>query len=291
MSEKKVLIAIINYNQSEYIEDCLISVLCQSYNNKTVIIVDNNSSDFGESEFCKNIAEKYGVYFLQRDDRFLVKCLNEILERYNCDYVSFLAADDVLISNKIQKQVEYMDACNKDIAACFGDMVRINYKSEVIGINKRPRKELYEFQDVFTERVDLYAPTALYRYSSLKEVGFFNENHNIEDLSIYLKLTDFGFKLSYLPLVFVFYRIHDKNTHGKYKWMMQEKIKIWNSYDKNPLFKKGLMNIYLEHFSNFGSTNKLECLKLLPKVIRSPFNRLFLFGVLRFLFDYRFFRK
>ncbi|MCV5390005.1 hypothetical protein OFC62_35375, partial [Escherichia coli] len=49
--------------------------------------------------------------------------------------------------------------------------------------------------------------------------------------------------------------------------MMQEKIKILNDYKNEAFYKKALNFIYLEHFSNFGSTSKKDALRILPKVI------------------------
>ena len=83
------------------------------------------------------------------------------------------------------------------------------------------------------------------------------------------------------------YRVHDNNTHTRYKMMMQEKIKILNDYKNEAFYKKALHFIHLEHFSNFGSTSKKDALRLLPKVILSIKSKYLYIGLARLLFDWR----
>ena len=45
MTEPMVSIIILNYNGKDYVEECLDSVLSQTYKNMEVIVVDNASKD------------------------------------------------------------------------------------------------------------------------------------------------------------------------------------------------------------------------------------------------------
>ncbi|EBQ2874728.1 glycosyltransferase, partial [Salmonella enterica] len=49
----KVSIIIISYNHGQFIKDAIESVLCQTYKNIELVIVDNNSSD-NTSDILKN---------------------------------------------------------------------------------------------------------------------------------------------------------------------------------------------------------------------------------------------
>ncbi|EFC1462357.1 hypothetical protein FAD63_22860, partial [Escherichia coli] len=69
--------------------------------------------------------------------------------------------------------------------------------------------------------------------------------------------------------------------------MMQEKIKILNDYKNEAFYKKALNFIYLEHFSNFGSTSKKDALRILPKVILNIKSKYLYIGLIRLLFDWR----
>ena len=51
--------------------------------------------------------------------------------------------------------------------------------------------------------------------------------------------------------------------------------------------KKALNFIYLEHFSNFGSTSKKDALRILPKVILNIKSKYLYIGLIRLLFDWR----
>ena len=56
MDEKKPLISIIVpvYNVEDYIEECLESLVKQTYKNLEIILIDDGSTDTGE-EFCDNM--------------------------------------------------------------------------------------------------------------------------------------------------------------------------------------------------------------------------------------------
>ena len=285
---KKIVIAIISFNQGNFVEDCLQSAISQTYKKLEIILVDNNSSDQQSLIKIREISKKYSIKLLERNDNSLTKCLNHLLKIYSeYDYINFIAADDILINNKIEIQSKELTSLDEEVAASFGNAIKISEEGYLIGTNKIVGNRVLGFEEVFTSRVDLYAPTALYKVKALASVGGFNEEHKIEDLSIYLKLTSSGFKLASSQYPLVMYRIHSNNTHTKYKWMMEEKLKIWTSYKDHPLYEKGVSNIYLEHFSNFGSTKKIECIKLLPKIYKNILSKYFWFGLIRLFLDHR----
>lgn len=280
-------IYIINYNQSDYLEESVVAALQQTGTGIDITLVDNCSSDKAERTKAKEIAGRHGVRFLQRGDRNLAKCLNAMLEDARShEFIAFVAADDIYIHYKSTKQVEYLRRAPESVAGCFGSMIRINSHGGLVGINPVPKRHTYCFNDIFTKRVDLYSPTAVYRIAALNQVGGFDENHAIEDLSIYLKLTNQGYKLETIGFPLCLYRIHDRNTHTRFKWMMEQKLKIWSEYQDEPFYKKGINNIYLEHFSNFGSSNKKEFLKTLRHVWWCVTSKYFWVGWARFLCDW-----
>lgn len=282
-----VSVVIISYNQGNFLEDSLKSVLSQTYKNIDILIIDNNSSDNESSLLSKNISEKYGINFLKRKDRMLTKALNEALNIVDGKYLCFIAADDIMINNRIELQVNYLETSESNIAACFGNQIKINDYGQLIGISKIMKEKIIDFKEVFTSRVNLYAPTSMYKAKALKHIGGFDINHKVEDLSIYLKLTNNNYKLLRVENPLSLYRIHSNNTHTKYMWMMKEQLKIWNDYKENYLYKKGIENIYLEHFSNFGSKNKIECIKLIPKIFHRIDSKYWWFGFIRLFFDFR----
>ncbi|ENR0226817.1 glycosyltransferase family 2 protein [Enterobacter roggenkampii] len=285
----RVSIIIISYNHEQFIEDAIESILCQTYKHIELIIVDNNSSDT-TPEILKQYkdVDNIKVIFLESNTG-ITGGINEGLKYASGEFVSFFASDDIMISNRIELQVNSLKN-EPEAIACFGNMLRINSDGS---INKRGLLPVVGFKwwtlnDILTERICLYSPTQLYRTHVFRDdLINFPKDIRIEDIWLYFKLLNAGYRFITIPYLLTLYRVHDNNTHTRYKMMMLEKIKILNSYKEQAFYKKALNFIYLEHFSNFGSTSKKDALKLLPKVILSIKSKYLYIGLVRLFFDWR----
>lgn len=285
----RVSIIIISYNHEQFIEDAIESILCQTYKHIELIIVDNNSSDT-TPEILKQYkdVDNIKVIFLESNTG-ITGGINEGLKYASGEFVSFFASDDIMISNRIELQVNSLKK-EPEAIACFGNMLRINSDGS---INKRGLLPVVGFKwwtlnDILTERICLYSPTQLYRTHVFRDdLINFPKDIRIEDIWLYFKLLNAGYRFITIPYLLTLYRVHDNNTHTRYKMMMLEKIKILNYYKEQAFYKKALNFIYLEHFSNFGSTSKKDALKLLPKVILSIKSKYLYIGLVRLFFDWR----
>ncbi|MCV5334382.1 hypothetical protein OFD71_39500, partial [Escherichia coli] len=76
-----------------------------------------------------------------------------------------------------------------------------------------------------------YSPTQLYRADIFTSDSInFPTEVRVEDIWLYFKLLNTGYKFITIPYLLTMDRVHDNNTHTRYKMMMQEKIKIVNDY-------------------------------------------------------------
>src|SRR5690606_22709342 len=72
-------------------------------------------------------------------------------------------------------------------------------------------------------------PTLFFRTSRLKEVGGFDPEIRLEDLSIRLRLTYSGYNIGVMNDVLAYYRLHDSNTYKRLDYMVAN---VLASYDK-----------------------------------------------------------
>ena len=106
------------YNSSKFIEDCINSVLAQTYTNWEMIIVDDLSED--------NSKEKI-IVLSQNDTRiktiFLDKNIgaaearNIAISKAKGKYIAFLDSDDLWMPTKLEDQIYFMQ--KKDIAFSY----------------------------------------------------------------------------------------------------------------------------------------------------------------------------
>lgn len=118
MNSKKPLISIIIpiYGVEDYLEECLDSVIVQTYRELEIILVDDGSPDR-----CGKIADAYAL----RDGRFKVihkingglsDARNVGMESATGDFLFFLDSDDILDSNAIKELYSICSDNKADIA-------------------------------------------------------------------------------------------------------------------------------------------------------------------------------
>lgn len=114
MAEKKetlkfsILVPV--YQVEKYIDDCIQSVLNQTYTNWELILVDDGTKD-NSGIICDRYAEKYPhIHVYHKENRGLIYTRRYAIARATGDYYVFLDSDDMLkpyalqtISDTIQK--------------------------------------------------------------------------------------------------------------------------------------------------------------------------------------------
>ncbi|MDH0032428.1 MULTISPECIES: glycosyltransferase [unclassified Acinetobacter] len=271
-SQPLVSIVIPCYNHSQYVQDCIQSVINQTYKNIELIIIDDGSKDNSIEKIEEMLSvceERFTRFeFRYRANRGLSATLNEALEWCHGEYFSAIASDDMLLPEKLMVQVPILeadDACK----GVFGNMILINDQNEKCGeIIKKEKK--YFFKDLFKYTEYLPAPTQILRLKDIKDVNGFNEKFIIEDWYIYLKILEKGGYCIHLNYTFTKYRLHEDNLSKKKNIMIIGKLQIadyFKSHERE--YNQLLVEIYLFAIINMFFFNPIMVLKTLSrKLIR-----------------------
>lgn len=99
-----VSVVITTKNEEKNIENCLKSILEQSYKNIEVIVVDNNSSDK-----TKEIALRYTNKVYDKGPERSAQRNYGMIDKSNGEYVMFVDADMILSSGLIKSCIEFID--------------------------------------------------------------------------------------------------------------------------------------------------------------------------------------
>lgn len=117
---KTISVMIPVYNREAYIEECLLSILQQSYQDFEIILMDDGSTD-RTREICNRFAET--------DSRIHLFCLNhngvavarnKALEIAKGEYLFFIDSDDAIHPLLLENLVEKMEKYSVSIAAVKG---------------------------------------------------------------------------------------------------------------------------------------------------------------------------
>lgn len=205
---KLVSIIMPTYNAEETISEALESILCQSYDNFELIILDDNSSDD-----TVNIIEQY------QDKRIFLnisECnmrqayqMNVGIAKSKGEYIAIMHADDIAHKDKIKMQVDFLNK-NLEIGICgtwgrdFNSAENINNgKPWRLPIKPGKCKAQLLFNPCFVHS------SVMFR----KDIVTFNKLKYKESLSVaedYNLWLDFAkvTKLSNIPFELLFYRKH-----------------------------------------------------------------------------------
>lgn len=115
------------YNVEKYVDDCIRSVLAQSYSDIEIIAVDDRSSDSTYEKLQQLQQEAGGKLVIKRNvmNSGAPYTRNEGLKLAKGKYIQFLDADDILLPGKIAHQVKIVSA-NEPV------LIAANYKREQI---------------------------------------------------------------------------------------------------------------------------------------------------------------
>lgn len=133
-SNPLVSVLVATYNQVKVIEDTIKSILEQTYLNIEIVISDDCSKD-GTSEILVQLAQKNSAIklFLQEKNLGITNNYNFLASNATGKYVSIFSGDDVMFSEKIQKQVELLEE-NPDASFCHHAVIILD------AANNKPRE-------------------------------------------------------------------------------------------------------------------------------------------------------
>ena len=111
---EKTLVDVIlpNYNKAEFLEEAINSVITQTYKNWHLYIIDDNSSDNSEKIIDKFSNLKNVTIIKLQKNKGPSFCRNYATRISKSKYISFIDSDDSWLSDKLEKQIYFMEKYN-----------------------------------------------------------------------------------------------------------------------------------------------------------------------------------
>lgn len=107
---KLVSIIIPLYNGENYIEDCLDSIISQSYKEMEIIVVDDGSTDNSAKVVSVYKEKESKILFLQKENGGVSSARNMGIVNAHGEYLMFVDADDIILDKKfVEKMMAYSD--------------------------------------------------------------------------------------------------------------------------------------------------------------------------------------
>lgn len=245
MSQPLVSVIIPVYNGANYLREAIDSALAQIYPNIEIIVVNDGSTDKGETE---EIAASYGqqIRYFQKDNGGVASALNLAIREMKGEYFSWLSHDDLYYPHKINRQLE----CLRE----HGDMKAIVHSDyDLLDENSKLITHVQQSKSYSIERLTtsvfpvlqglIHGCSLLIHKSQFDRVGIFNEKLvTTQDYDLWFRMFR-NQKTVYIPEPLIIGRLHQSQGSRTITCHDQERCQLHIDFIEN-LHKDEMIELY-----------------------------------------------
>jgi len=220
LKSPQVSIITLTYNHEEFIEECITSVLHQTFDDWELVIINDGSTD-ATLEICEHYAarDKRIKVFSQENKGLenIGMSYNYALSKTSGKYVAILEGDDFWSPQKIEIYNNQMEMTDSILGYGMAYICNTNGKT----IDTFPKKRIISQKNIMTNNppemfYQLYlrksfipSATLVFKTDKLKEIGGFHqaESMKVVDYATVLSMVPKGI-FSFITEPLAYYRIH-----------------------------------------------------------------------------------
>lgn len=206
MNSPLVSVVCLCYNQAAFVEESIRSVLNQTYGNIQIVVVDDASTD-GSVDIIRKLAHENPTLTVLAlpENAGNCKAFNMGLALCKGDFIIDFATDDVMLPERIERQVGHFSALDESYGVSFTDAIYINEKGKTIRdhnsylLRKGLIKTIPE-GDVYGELLQRYfvaSPTMMVRRTVMDALQGYDESLSYEDFDFWIRSSR-NFKYAFL---------------------------------------------------------------------------------------------
>jgi glycosyltransferase involved in cell wall biosynthesis len=224
------------YNHARFVSEALNSVITQSYGNLQIIVVDDASKDNSASIISDILVRHPEITFLALEqNNGNCKAFNRGLALAEGEFIIDFATDDVMLPDKIEKQVNLFRTLDQDYGVVFTDAEYISTTGTFMRNHYeylfRKRLLTSVFQgDVYDKVLSTYfiaSPSMMIRKSVFDYLKGYDENLSYEDFDFWVRSAR-KFKYAFLNEITV--RIRKSERSMSTGWYVQGDNQLHSTY-------------------------------------------------------------
>lgn len=229
---KKTLVSVIipAFNCEKWISQTIESVLAQTYKNIEIIVVNDGSTDNTPNILKKyNVEENIHIYHIKNSGPAVAR--NYGVSQATGNIITFLDADDLWESNKIERQLEYF--INNNCNLLLTDIKLIDEHNNVIGFQEKrvPLGNKEQTIQFFQGKINQNTPTIMVKKSIFNEVGGFNSKLKHREDHFFLMQVAFKYGVSHMREQLVRRRVWNNSMSNAYKMYKTDADAIINHFN------------------------------------------------------------
>jgi glycosyltransferase involved in cell wall biosynthesis len=178
------------YNHERFLKECLDSVFNQTYPFIEVIIIDDASKDSSRAVIESYLRQKPDAIRIFNDtNQGICASFNKAFALAKGKYIIDLATDDIMETDKIEKQVNFFENLDDSYGVVFTNALHIDENSNPIGVHLKPSDKIPQ-GDIYKEVIrKFFLPSAslTVRKSVLEDLGGYDESLSYEDFDFWVR--------------------------------------------------------------------------------------------------------
>lgn len=232
----KISIIVPVYNVEDYLEECIESIVNQTYKNLEIILVNDGSTDCSGYICDKYNKKDFRIKVIHKKNGGLSSARNVGIDFSTGNYLMFVDSDDYIDLDMVEILLKYMEQENADITICNFYREKNKKMENVLIKNYFPFEAIKE---IFLQKnFETSAWGKLFKREVFKEI-YFPEGKIFEDLGTIYKVFDNAKKITYISAQKYFYRFRvDSIMNSKFD---KKKMDIYDIF-------KGINNFLLEKY-------------------------------------------
>ena len=242
------------YNQAQYLDECLQSVLDQTYPNWECIIVNDGSPDNTEEVAKKWPAKDSRFRYFYKENKGVNSARNFGLKQSKGEMIQLLDCDDIISKDKFHEQLK--DLVDHDVSVCdyfpFNDLTREYLKGRYISpfFNESFFKKEVILDWEFKKIIPCHC--VLFKKKIADQLSFDENLVNHEDWVFWVQLFYNVNQYKNNPNVFAFYRIREASNCNNAKLMQSGFLKASKTLMKYFKFKND------KEYYNYSKLKNIE---------------------------------
>ena len=136
MTRPRLCVCVVTYNQRDYIEPCLRSVLDQAVEADVRVLVGDDGSTDGTSTIVQALAAEYGPQLVHlRRERNLgpFENMRDLLVRAEGEFIARVDGDDYWLPGKLARQLAYLQQ-HPDCSAVYTNALTVDERGQPLGV-------------------------------------------------------------------------------------------------------------------------------------------------------------
>lgn len=275
----KVSIIVPVYNVEKYLDECINSILDQTYRNLEILIVDDGSTDSCSAKVDEYAKADERVKVFHKENGGIATARNYGLKHATGDYYCFIDSDDYYELNFVEKMLNALTENNAEMAfcnyfSCYTDRDVPGHRLQSLEDGKVFSSNEYLYLLYAYSGVYSYAWNKMYKKEIIADLEF--KKMLCEDAQIMLSVVDRCEKIVFSSDVLIHYRRrkssvvnskHDRMLLGEIEWVKDHMDRLKASGRKNlfNLAQKLYIRKIFEEYHFCGKETRKQIKQLLKK--------------------------